>query len=270
LFNAFADMCMTGVPRLAIDSIKINLNLSCTNDYIWADILASIPLTSTHEALATLRFPDECDCTSQACPKCSIPMTLAVQHPNDDGKENMHAVFASHVQIPVASQHLVKIDPAAASQILAFLTPDQRIDIQGFIHKSQFDEQEQAAFYPCTNRPSIRGRAKITVNQALKRQLTPDQLQALAKHCPAKVFNQVLDIEDDQKCIQCHLCEQVAAEQFRVPKLIQIEDGPPYDLYIETKMHNPLEHVRIALDSLKSVLISIRRAALSAGQPSSS
>ena len=261
--NAVRVEVMTGVATLAMDSVFIDLNLSLLCDYGLPETIGLVPLQYPRSLVHRLLFVDGCECSEGKCPKCSIAFRLEASGPSSSSSasEELIVVKAKHI---VVDSKECSVAPEALEQPLAWLSQDQHIRVSGYIHKSLFDDEEHAKFYPLSNTPALCGSPRIDIDSKLASQLTAQSKQELVKACPAAV----LDIEDVNvvvkrplQCTQCRACidwceDHLAPDQH---KLIQIVDQAPYEILLEPRPSHSAQALLIeALESLKTDLVWIR------------
>src|SRR5688500_16524978 len=129
--NALRESVITGVSTLAIDSVKIELNLSPLDDYVLQSTLALIPLQYPRSLVRQMRYVDECDedecAASGSCRFCSIPFRFEFAHTSVPGDTTVFArATAKHIQI---QSDQCRVAPEAMDQLIALMTPDQVIRV---------------------------------------------------------------------------------------------------------------------------------------------
>lgn len=78
LANSLRRVILSEVPVMAVDEVEFLRNDSAMYDEVIAHRLAMIPLKTPPQGYS---LPEECDCGTGKCPKCSVELTLSAEGP---------------------------------------------------------------------------------------------------------------------------------------------------------------------------------------------
>eukprot|EP00918_Siedleckia_nematoides_P076571 GHVU01167336.1.p1 GENE.GHVU01167336.1~~GHVU01167336.1.p1 ORF type:complete len:348 (-),score=85.94 GHVU01167336.1:87-1130(-) len=219
--NALRRIMVAEVPTLAIDSVVVEENSTVLHDEFLAHRFGLLPIDSSR--VEDYKYKQDCDC-SDMCNKCSVHYKIDVRgpakhgEPDGSGTESVThldviatSTSSNQVPMPVPRNEDAVLPGENQPILVTKLRNKQRLKCSlvatkgiGKIH-SKWSPVATAA-YKCEPR--------FTWNEAVKKELSREQMQQIKDCCPRDVFSvrpnefgiEDICVPEPKECIMCNTC----------------------------------------------------------------